>query len=199
MVRLVKRVIDLVGGGLLCVVTSPVLAAAAIAICLDSPGPVLFRQERVGLGGRPFTVYKLRTMRVGAESEWIAPKADEFADFVFQSPADDRVTGIGRFLRRTSIDELPQLINVLKGEMSLVGPRPEIPQMVALYAPEMHRRHDVLPGITGLAQVSGRGALTTGQIMAYDLEYRDHWTLRMDFQILCRTLKQIANGSQEAR
>ena len=192
--RLIKRLIDVIGALLLLVLTSPIVALAAIAVRCDSPGPAIFRQTRVGLHGKRFMMYKLRTMRMGAESEWVAPPADQFSAYIFQDPGDARVTPVGRFLRRTSIDELPQLVNVLKGEMSLVGPRPEIPEMVALYQPEMHRRHDVLPGITGLAQVSGRGSLTCGEMMAYDLTYRDNWSLKLDGWILLETLRQFIRG-----
>lgn len=194
----VKRVVDMVGAAIFLVLTAPLMLWAIWAIRRDSPGPAIFRQVRIGRGGASFLVYKLRTMRVGAESEWTPPEPEDFADYVFQDPQDKRITRIGAYLRRTSIDELPQLLNVLKGEMSLVGPRPEIPEMVALYRPEMHRRHRMRPGITGLAQVSGRGTLTTGEIMEYDLHYCDSWTLNLDWWILRQTARQIFSG-QAAR
>ncbi len=187
----VKRCMDVVGAAVLVVLTSPLWLGVAVAIRRDSPGPVLFRQTRIGRNGRPFVILKFRTMRVGAEREWRPPTSDEFHDYVFQDAGDLRITSVGNFLRRTSLDELPQLMNVLKGDMSLVGPRPEIPEMVALYSPEMHRRHRMRPGMTGLAQVSGRGELSTGETMAYDLHYCDHWSLAMDFSILWRTILQV--------
>lgn len=194
--RLAKRLFDIAAALLLLLFSLPVILWALWAIRRDSAGGAVFRQTRIGLDGRPFQIYKLRTMRVGAEFEWKAPKPDEFDAFVFQVPNDPRITRIGEYLRRTSIDELPQLLNVLRGEMSLIGPRPEIPEMVALYQPHMHRRHRVKPGITGLAQVSGRGALTTGEIMVYDLQYADHWNLKLDCWIFKETIRQIRSGYQ---
>lgn len=196
--RLLKRLIDVVGAALLLVLSSPLIIWAIWAVRRDSPGPAIFVQTRIGRGGKPFVLYKIRTMRVGADAEWHPPHAEEFADYVFQKPDDGRVTRIGAFLRRTSIDELPQFVNVLRGEMSLVGPRPEVPEMVALYAPPMHRRHRLKPGITGLAQVSGRSVRTTGEIMNYDLQYCDHWSLRLDFWIIGQTLRQLFR-TQDAR
>lgn len=187
----VKRLLDVVGALVLLVLAFPLMLWAIRAIRRDSPGPAIFRQVRIGQYGRPFVLYKLRTMRLGAEREWTAPIRENFNSYVFQDPQDDRVTQMGRFLRRTSIDELPELINVLKGEMSLVGPRPEIPEMVALYKPFMERRHRLKPGLTGLAQVSGRGSLTTGEIMEYDLQYCDRWSLGLDFWILVQTIHQL--------
>jgi lipopolysaccharide/colanic/teichoic acid biosynthesis glycosyltransferase len=196
--RLVKRLIDIVAALVLLILSGPVMIWAICAIRRDSPGPAVFRQTRIGLGGRRFQIYKLRTMRDGAQAEWKAPLAEDFDSYVFQVPDDPRITRIGAYLRRTSIDELPQLLNVLKGDMSLIGPRPEIPEMVALYKASMHRRHQVKPGITGLAQVSGRGSLTTGEIMVYDLRYSDKWSLRLDCWILKETVRQVFAG-QEAR
>lgn len=190
----VKRGMDMAGALLLLVLSVPLWIAAAVAVRSDSPGPVIFRQIRVGQGGRPFVMWKFRTMRLGAESEWSPPRAEEFDQYVFQDAADGRITRVGRFLRRTSLDELPQLINVLHGDMSLVGPRPEVPEMVALYQPHMHRRHDVRPGITGLAQISGRGGLSSGETMAYDLHYRDTWTLALDIRILFVTVTHVVRG-----
>ncbi len=192
--RVVKRFFDIVGAAALLILFSPLLALVIIVVRRDSPGPAIFRQTRIGLHGAPFQLFKIRTMRLGAESAWAAPDPHNFSRYVFQVPHDARITKLGGFLRATSIDELPQLVNVLKGEMSLVGPRPEIPGMVALYTPEMHRRHDMRPGMTGLAQISGRGALTTGEILSYDLQYCQSWTLKLDFWILWRTMCQIFRG-----
>ena len=196
MVLFVKRLLDIVGSGCLLLLFCPLLVWAIVAVRRDSPGPAIFCQTRIGRDGVPFKLFKIRTMRIGAELEWVPPAQKDFLGYVFQAPHDARVTRIGGFLRRTSIDELPQLVNVLKGEMSLIGPRPEIPEMVALYTPEMHRRHQVRPGITGLAQVSGRGALTTEQILSYDLKYCESWTLKLDFWILGQTIRQIFTGQQ---
>lgn len=190
-----KRVIDVVGAVVLLAVTSPLWVVVALLVWRDSPGPVFFRQVRVGRNGRPFMLLKFRTMHVGAEREWQPPRADEFHDYRFQEVDDKRVTRIGRWLRRTSLDELPQLLNIIGGDMSLVGPRPEIPEMVHLYSPEMHGRHRMRPGLTGLAQVSGRGALTTGETLAYDLQYCNQWSLRLDMAILGRTACQIFRDS----
>lgn len=187
----VKRLFDIVASLLLIIVSTPLMIWAAAQIRRDSPGGVLFRQTRIGQGGRPFLILKLRTMRVRADSEWKPPNPEDFDAFVFQDPDDPRITRIGGYLRRTSMDELPQLLNVLKGDMSLVGPRPEIPEMVALYRPGMHRRHNLKPGITGLAQISGRGSLTTGEIMAHDLVYCDTWSLSLDCWILKETVRQV--------
>lgn len=189
-----KRVLDMVGACLLLVITSPLWLAIAWAIHRDSPGPVFFRQTRIGRHGRPFVIYKFRTMRTGSEREWRAPRPEDFDGYVFQERGDTRITSVGQFLRRTSLDELPQLLNVLKGEMGLVGPRPEIPEMVALYTPEMHRRHQFRPGMTGLAQVSGRGELATAEILLYDLIYCDDWSLGLDLKILLLTVMQVLGG-----
>lgn len=187
----VKRLLDVVGALVLLVFAFPLMLWAMRAIRQDSPGGAIFRQVRIGQYGRPFVLYKLRTMRLGAERAWTPPSREDFDAYVFQDSDDDRVTPIGRFLRRASLDELPELINVLKGEMSLVGPRPDVPEMVALYRPFMERRHRLKPGLTGLAQVSGRGSLTTGEIMAYDLQYCDRWSLWLDFWILVQTVRQL--------
>lgn len=189
--RRVKRGLDVVVAGLVLVVTSPLWLLIMVLIRRDSPGSVWFFQTRIGYQGRPFVIWKFRTMRDGADALWVPPTADEFEHYVFQDVMDVRITRIGNFLRRTSLDELPQLINVLRGEMSLIGPRPEIPEMVALYAPYMHRRHEFLPGMTGLAQVSGRGDLSTGEIMALDLQYCDEWSLRLDCAIFWMTAQQV--------
>jgi lipopolysaccharide/colanic/teichoic acid biosynthesis glycosyltransferase len=191
-----KRLMDVFCALMLLVAFAPVMVWAAWAVYWDSPGPVIFRQTRVGLNGQPFVMLKFRTMRVGAEQEWVAPASpQELTSYVFQEAADARITRIGRYLRQHSIDELPQLINVLRGEMSLVGPRPEILEMVALYPPEANRRHAVRPGLTGLAQVSGRGVLTTAQTLDYDLVYCDTWTLKLDCAILRQTAGQLLRST----
>jgi lipopolysaccharide/colanic/teichoic acid biosynthesis glycosyltransferase len=172
---------------------SPVMALIAALVKLDSPGPVLFTQERIGLKGRTFKMYKFRTMTANASKEWHPPqRVNDFSTFVFHSIwPDRRVTRIGRILRNSSLDELPQLINVIRGDMRLVGPRPDEPYLVEQYRPEFHRRHDVKPGITGLAQVNGRSDLTYSQMMAYDLNYVDYHPFRRDLSILARTLAVV--------
>ncbi|MDA8192862.1 MAG: sugar transferase [Thermaerobacter sp.] len=188
----VKRWLDLTVSLGLLIVALPLLLALGILIRLDSDGPALYRQTRIGQQGRPFVMWKFRTMRLGAEREWVAPSdADALETFLFQDRGDVRITRLGQWLRQTSLDELPQLYNVLRGEMSLVGPRPEIPEMVALYSPEMHGRHVMKPGITGLAQVSGRGALTTQETVRLDLEYCRHWSLGLDLRILLMTIASV--------
>ena len=172
---------------------SPVMALIAALVKLDSAGPVLFAQERIGLKGRRFKMYKFRTMTANADQEWHPPqRVNDFSTFVFHSIwPDKRVTRLGRILRNGSLDELPQLINVARGDMRLVGPRPDEPYLVEQYRPEFHRRHDVKPGITGLAQVNGRSDLTYSEMMAYDLNYADHHPFRRDLSILARTLAVV--------
>jgi exopolysaccharide production protein ExoY len=193
-----RRMIDVVGAGLLLVLFSPVLAAAAIAIWITSRGPVLFWQERVGKGERVFMVVKLRTMVVNHAQVIDIARVEALArDGVLAKSEDDpRITRVGRFLRRTSIDELPQLWNVLTGDMSLIGPRPLIPFMLAPY-PELRRvRCTVRPGLTGLWQVSTRSDNTTALAMAdADLEYIATRSLRGDLSILARTVPAILKGS----
>jgi lipopolysaccharide/colanic/teichoic acid biosynthesis glycosyltransferase len=172
-----KRALDLVGAALLLIATAPVLLLLAVVIRLDSSGPVLFRQARVGRGGRLFTVLKLRTMVVGAPAHGPKPTSTE----------DARLTRLGGWLRRTSLDELPQLLNVLAGQMSLVGPRPELPQLVARYQPWQRRRLDVLPGLTGWWQVNGRRQPMHDHVED-DLYYVDNQGLGLDLCILVRTV-----------
>ncbi len=188
----IKRIFDVLGAVFLGILTMPLMGAIALAIRKDSPGPIFFKQTRIGQEGQPFIMWKFRTMRFGAEHEWVAPSADEIDTYRFQDEGDSRITTVGRWLRRTSLDELPQLYNVLAGHMSLVGPRPEIPEMVALYTSEMHRRHRMKPGLTGLAQVSGRGDLSTGESVRWDLDYVDHWNLWLDIKILWWTVGIVA-------
>lgn len=191
----VKRMIDVVGAACGLVLTSPLFLVIAVLVRLDSPGPVLFRQVRVGQHGRLFTLVKFRTMVVGAERAWRPPaSAQDLQAFYFQDENDPRITRVGRWLRRTSLDELPNLWNVLCGDLSLVGPRPEVPEIVALYTPEQRERLRCRPGITGLAQVSGRGALSTADSIAYDLEYCRRWSLALDLWILAKTVAAVFTG-----
>ena len=191
----VKRGIDVVVAGMVLVLASPVLLAAALAIRFTSPGPVLFRQVRYGLNKRRFHLFKFRTMIVGAEerqAELIA--LNEMDGPVFKMRNDPRVTPVGRFLRSTSIDELPQLINVVLGHMSLVGPRPPIPSEVEQYEPWQRRRLSMKPGITGPWQVNGRNRVDFQRWMSMDMDYIDNWTLTKDFEILLKTLPAVVRG-----
>jgi lipopolysaccharide/colanic/teichoic acid biosynthesis glycosyltransferase len=177
-----KRVLDIVVSAVLLFVTMPVLLALAVAIRLDSPGPVLFRQPRVGKDGRVFEILKLRSMVEGAAS------SGSYSTIV----GDPRITRLGRFIRRTSLDELPQLLNVLRGDMSLVGPRPDTPMQEANYAPaDWARRISVKPGITGLAQARLRSAASPAQRLALDLEYVGKPTFPHDLAILWETARTL--------
>ncbi len=188
----IKRIIDLTGAFVGLIVGWPILLLIAIAIKLDSRGPVLFRQLRVGQRFHHFWIYKFRTMRVGAEDELDALRDQSEVDGpLFKIREDPRVTKVGHFLRQTSLDELPQLINVIKGEMSLVGPRPPIPEEVAQYLPWHKRRLSVPPGISGLWQVSGRSELTFDEMVLLDLYYIEHWSPWMDMSILLRTVPKV--------
>ncbi len=192
-----KRVFDLG----LTILTLPLwtlaIALMAAILAVELRGNPFFVQERVGLHGRPFRMYKLRTMRYPRPGEEDHYQVQDFSSFVFAPPdrPNPRITRVGAFARKTSLDELPNLINVLLGEMSLVGPRPEIPEIVAQYPPEYHRRHDVLPGIAGLAQVNGRSDLTYDETATYDLDYVDNHSVLRDVQILLKTALSVARGS----
>ncbi len=190
-----QRAFDILAAGAALIFLSPVMAAVALLVKLESPGPVLFRQLRVGKGGGHFTVYKFRTMRVDPADEagsTAVPEVSDFGSYVFDPLfGGKQYTRIGGFLRSASLDELPNLVNVLKGDMSIVGPRPEVPELVAQYLPEFHRRHTVRPGITGLAQVNGRGSLTYEETMDYDLQYVDDHSLWRDLGILARTVPAV--------
>jgi len=196
--QLAKRVLDVVGALVLLLVTLPVLVAAALAIRLTSGPGVLFRQERVGHGGRRFAMFKFRTMVPGADG-WVVDLTDanEADGPLFKIRDDPRVTPIGRLLRRTSIDELPQLLNVLRAEMSLVGPRPPLPFEAAGFPPEAAVRFTVRPGITGLWQVSGRSDTTFAEYLRCDRQYVEQGSLRLDLTILARTVPAVvrAKGS----
>ena len=172
---LLKRLLDVAGAGAGLVLAAPLLGAAALAVRLVMGPPVLFRQKRPGLHGAPFTLYKLRTMREAADAD-----GRTLADA-------ERLTRLGRFLRRASLDELPELLNVLRGEMSLVGPRPLLMDYLDRYTARQARRHAVKPGLTGLAQISGRNALSWEEKFDLDLQYVEHQTLWLDLCILART------------
>ncbi|MGD9891844.1 MAG: sugar transferase [Dehalococcoidia bacterium] len=163
----------------------PLLALMALLIRLESPGSPLFRQVRVGRGGRPFRVYKLRTMRSDAAVADLT--VSDFDTFRFTPARDPRRTRIGAVLRTTSLDEALQLLNVVQGEMAIVGPRPEVPEIVAQYPPGFHHRHHVRPGLTGLAQIKGRADLAVGETIAFDLVYARRRSRRLDVSILLAT------------
>jgi len=190
-----KRAMDVTGALLGLVFGAPVFLLIAIAIRLDSKGPIIFSQERVGKDGERFNIYKFRSMRVGAERErGDLTHLNEADGPLFKIRDDPRLTRVGAFLRRTSLDELPQLFNVLKGEMSLVGPRPPIPEEVELYEPWHEKRLAVSPGITGLWQVSGRSELTFDEMVLLDIYYIENWSPWMDLSILIQTIPQVILG-----
>lgn len=179
MSSVVKRSLDLAVASLLLILLSPILGLTALAILVTVGRPILFRQARPGLKAKPFVLLKFRTMR---------DRRDAGGQLLSDG---ERITRLGRFLRRFSLDELPELCNVLKGEMSLVGPRPLLMQYLDRYSPEQARRHEVKPGITGLAQVNGRNALTWEQKFAFDVWYVDHWNAWLDLKILVKTFRQV--------
>ncbi len=192
---LLKSVLDRLLAVLLLLVVGPVLLVLAVLVRFDSPGPALYRQERIGLAGRTFSCLKLRTMRLGADRERVDPQGQEQTNEVlFKLRADPRVTGVGRVLRRYSLDELPQLLNVLGGSMSMVGPRPPLPTEVATYGNDVHRRLFVKPGMTGLWQVSGRSDLTWAESVRLDLYYVENWSPTLDLSLIARTVTAVLRG-----
>ena len=191
--RLLKASSDRVLSLLLAALLSPVLLAIAVLVRLDSPGPALYRQERIGLGGRSFRCLKFRTMRVGADRE-VATLQSDTDGLLFKMRSDPRVTRVGRVLRRYSLDELPQLFNVLGGSMSLVGPRPPLAREAAEYGHDVRRRLLVKPGMTGLWQVSGRSDLSWAESVRLDLYYVENWSLGFDLQLMARTVVAVAAG-----
>ncbi len=188
-----KLVFDRVGAGVIVTLLSPILLAIALIVKFSSPGPICYRQERIGLNGEPFKMTKFRSMRVGADDELKSLlEAQGTADQpLFKVENDPRVTKIGGFIRRYSIDELPQLFDVLRGSMSLVGPRPQRAEEVALYKDGAHRRLRVRPGMTGLWQVSGRSRLTWEEAIQLDTSYVENWSMLGDLQILIRTVRAV--------
>ena len=174
---------DIVGAATGLLLCAPILAVIALLVRLKLGSPILFRQQRPGLHGKPFTLYKFRTMTDARDADGnLLPDAD-------------RLTSFGRFLRRTSLDELPELINVLKGDMSLVGPRPLLMQYMPYYTPREQLRHSVRPGITGLAQISGRNMVDWDSRLALDVEYVENWTLWLDIKILFKTVANVMRRS----
>jgi len=181
----VPRTFDVVVAAIALIVLSPVLLIAVVAIRLSSRGPAIYRQRRVGKNGREFELLKLRTMVEGSDPVGVGKVV---------ARDDPRVTAPGRFLRRTSLDEIPNLINVLRGEMAIVGPRPTIPAQVKDYTPRQHRRHEVRPGLTGWAQVQGRAGIPWEERIELDVEYVDQRSLGRDLRILAQTAWLLVSG-----
>jgi lipopolysaccharide/colanic/teichoic acid biosynthesis glycosyltransferase len=180
-----RRLLDIVVASAALVLSAPVLGLAALAIRLETPGPVIYRQRRVGRGGVPFEMLKLRTMVSGAEHIGAGLAVNQ---------GDPRITRVGALLRRFSLDELPNLVNVLRGEMSVVGPRPTVQVQVDQYTDRQRRRLEVKPGITGWAQVNGRASLPWHERIELDVWYVDHQSLRLDLRILALTVRMLASG-----
>jgi lipopolysaccharide/colanic/teichoic acid biosynthesis glycosyltransferase len=183
---MISRAVDLVIAGIGTLVSAPVVAVLALAVRLESQGSPIFRQTRVGKDGQPFDIYKLRTMVHGAEFQGAG---------IALAQGDSRITRMGAFLRRTSLDELPNLWNVLRGEMAIVGPRPTVASQVDKYTPRQRGRLAVRPGLTGLAQVNGRTALPWPQRIELDLWYVEHRSLALDLRILLRTIGMVFSGA----
>jgi lipopolysaccharide/colanic/teichoic acid biosynthesis glycosyltransferase len=207
MTAVVKRALDLVLASLALVVLSPLLAAIWLAVRLSSPGPAVFRQERLGLGERPFVMYKFRSMSTGASDaihrEYVSrmltgagAPIQAASNGLFKLDADPRFTPVGAWLRKTSLDELPQLVNIIRGDMSLVGPRPVLAWEAELFSDEARARFQTRPGLTGLWQVSGRSRLTMPQALELDVEYVRRQSIWLDLTILVRTVPaQLKRGA----
>jgi lipopolysaccharide/colanic/teichoic acid biosynthesis glycosyltransferase len=182
---MIRRALDVLAAALALLVAAPLLALVMIAVRVESPGSVIYRQRRVGKDGRPFDVFKLRTMVDGAE---------RLGAGLAVNAGDTRITRVGALLRRASLDELPNLVNVLRGDMSLIGPRPTLPVQVAQYTERHRRRLSVKPGITGWAQVNGRASLPWAERIELDLYYVEHRSLGLDLKILSRTPAMVLSG-----
>jgi exopolysaccharide biosynthesis polyprenyl glycosylphosphotransferase len=194
-VLLLKRIVDVTFSLGVLIFAAPLMALVVLAIKLDSPGPVLFRQTRVGKGGKPFILYKFRSMAIGAEEQKdLLRDLNEADGPIFKIKADPRRTRMGRWLRRLSLDELPQFYNVLRGDMSIIGPRPPLPEEVAEYQPWHMRRLEIAPGITGLWQVSGRSELPFDEMALLDIYYVEQWSPALDLKILLRTIPTVLFG-----
>ncbi|HBF76245.1 MAG TPA: sugar transferase [Clostridiaceae bacterium] len=189
---LIKRFFDIVFSIFLLILLSPLFLILIIWISIDSPGGAIFKQIRVGKDGEEFTIYKFRSMVKNADKMFNKEVNEDNKDtFVFQEKDDPRITRSGKFLRKTSLDELPQLINIIKGDMSLIGPRPEIQEIVKSYSDRDKIRLLMKPGVSGLAQVNGRGNLELSETINYDIEYIEKFSLAMDFKIFFKTIKVV--------
>ena len=194
--NVIKRLLDIIGSLCALIISSPILLGVAIAIKLDDGGPVFFSQTRIGLHGKPFKMYKFRSMVTNAEElkKKLAEETGQEDRFIFKMKDDPRITKVGHFIRKTSLDEFPQLYNVLKGDMSLVGPRPALPEEVARYGSLYSARLLVKPGITGPWQVSGRSDLSQEQSEYLDVSYIENWSIAGDLAILAKTVMVIFTG-----
>ena len=194
----IKRLLDVLVAAIMLIVLAPVMAAVAIAIRLDSPGPIIFRQTRVGKNHRPFTFFKFRSMchkaDVSVHQAFVCSLINGKQTKTYKMTADKRITRVGAFIRRTSLDELPQLFNILKGDMTLVGPRPPIPYEVAAYKDWHHRRLTVTPGLTGLWQVRGRSLVTFDEMVEMDIAYVGQRSLALDLALLVQTIPVVLSG-----
>ena len=198
-----KRALDVAISVPAIVVLTPVFIVVWIAIHLDSPGPAVFRQRRIGRDEKPFNCFKFRTLRHNADENvhreairrvWAKEPLSNDPDAPYKLTNDPRVTRVGRWLRRTSLDELPQLLNVLRGEMSIVGPRPAIPYELEYFRDWHHKRHIVKPGITGICQVRGRGRVSPEAMLEMDVEYAMNWTLLTDLKLIALTFPAVLRG-----
>jgi len=197
--RALWRAFEIVSSAAALMLSGPILVALAILIRLDSPGPALFRQIRLGRSFRPFTFYKLRTLYADARERWPELYAysytpEEIANLRFKREEDPRITRVGRWLRKSTLDELPNFWNVLAGDMALVGPRPDIPEMVVYYTEEQKKKLSVKPGITGLAQTHGRGRLSFQETLQYDLDYVYRKSILLDVKIVLRTVRLLLSS-----
>lgn len=192
---LVKRIFDYLVAGILLFLFCPLFITIIVFIVLDSPGPIFFRQTRIGLQGKKFKIWKFRTMEQNAEKlqKELEDKNDVAGGVLFKIKQDPRITKIGKYLRHYSLDEIPQLFNVLLGEMSLIGPRP-LPVRDVSKMPQCYKiRHDVLPGITGLGQINGRSNCSSEEYLSWDIYYIKNWSLLLDFKILLDTIPSVLN------
>lgn len=188
----IKRFFDIILSIIGIILLSPIFLILIVIIKIDSKGPAIYKQTRVGKDSVPFTIYKFRTMVVNADKQKeLNLEVKDIGKFIYQSKSDNRVTKVGSFLRKSSLDEIPQLFNVLFGDMSIVGPRPEVPEVVKFYPDQYKQRLLVLPGITGLAQVSGRGEIELEKTIKYDLIYIKNFSIMQDLKIIGRTFTAV--------
>jgi len=192
--KLSKRIIDIIGGSMGLILSTPILFITILLIKKESRGAAIFKQTRIGLSGKPFTIYKLRGMYIDSKERF--PELYDYSnkkslDFYFHEYEDPRITKIGKFIRRTSIDELPNFYNVLKGDMSLVGPRPEIPEVISLYGDDKEKYLSIKPGITCTSKATGRDSLTKEETLKLDLDYIDNMSLKNDLSLLYTTFMHV--------